>query len=84
MPSAVPFAQPGSFSYGAPPVASAPASMPVPQVQVNRPSMPTPPPVQVQGAAPLGKMQQFIPLLLILIIFLLLGLIITVIFLMKK
>lgn len=44
---------------------------------------PLPPPAQIQPGAGMGKLQQFVPLLLVLIIFLLVALLVTVIFLLK-
>jgi len=88
-------AGPASFSAGAggaqgyigmPPMQPPPASMHPPMM----PAMPGPavpqappapnPPVAAGG---MGKMQQYIPLLLVIVIFLLVALLITVIFLMK-
>jgi hypothetical protein len=84
MPQAGGFAQPqapsASMNY-TPPAMTVPAmTMPqAPAMSVPAPPAPAPPVPQ----APANKMQQMIPLLLILIAFLLVGLIVMVFFLMK-
>ncbi len=78
--------------YGAPPMqfgGGGAAAPPPPQFAYPQPppmpvvAPPPPPPVPAATAPAAGKMQQFVPLLLILIIFLLLGVLVTVIFLLK-
>jgi hypothetical protein len=49
---------------------------------IAAPTVPQPPAV-APPASGMGKLQQYVPLLLILIIFLLVGVLVTVVFLMK-
>ena len=67
--------------YGGMPQMQAPAYPPPPPMPVV--AAPAPPAAPAPAAPAAGKMQQFVPLLLILIIFLLLGVLVTVIFLLK-
>ncbi len=88
-------AGPASFSAGSggaqgyigmPPMQSAPASMHPPMMPaMPAPAVPQPPPApKAPAAAGMGKMQQYIPLLLVMIIFLLVAVLVTVIFLVKR
>ncbi len=77
------------MAAGAHPGAMPPAGAGMAQVSgahvpaVAAPSVPQPPAFK-PPADGMGKMQQYVPLLLMLIIFLLVGLLVTVVFLMKK
>lgn len=69
----------GGAAAATPRMPGAPAFGGMPQMPVA----PAPPPPAPAAQPPLGKAQQFVPLLLVLIILLLVGLLVTVIFLMK-
>jgi len=74
------FPQPGGMGYGGGAGMPMMPAVQVPPIQVPVPvRSPTP-----AAGAPLGKLQQYVPLLLLLIVFLLVGLIVTVVFLLKK
>lgn len=74
----------GSVSFGA---GGGAVQMPGGMASMQTPAPPPLPPLPAAPPAPaqpgVGKMQQYVPLLLILIIFLLVGLLVTVIFLLK-
>jgi hypothetical protein len=79
-----------NFNAGAGPLQVSGGLQPMapPQMQMTTPSMPAAPAMSSLPAAPaqsagMGKLQQFVPLLLILIIFLLVGLLVTMVFLLK-